>query len=173
MDEWIDNNKKKYLDSIGLDEKDIYIDNKDNLDKYLYQSALFDLYKEGTQAAQAFYHNLNTLESRQGSQVPFTSINLGRDTSTEGRLVTKWMMQASLDGIGDKRITSIFPISIFQYKKGTNSDEGDPNYDLKKLALKSMSKRIYPNWCNGDWSEAHEDPNDPDTFFSTINSPVA
>ena len=173
MDEWIDNNKKKYLDSIGLDEKDIYIDNKDNLDKYLYQSALFDLYKEGTQAAQAFYHNLNTLESRQGSQVPFTSINLGRDTSTEGRLVTKWMMQASLDGIGDKRITSIFPISIFQYKKRTNSDEGDPNYDLKKLALKSMSKRIYPNWCNGDWSEAHEDPNDPDTFFSTINSPVA
>ena len=173
LDEWIDNNKKKYLNSLNLKEENIYIDNKDNLDSYLYQSALFDLYKEGTQAAQALYHNLNTLESRQGSQVPFTSINLGKDTSSEGRLVTKWLMQARLDGIGDKHITSIFPISIFQYKKGINSDEGDKNYDLKKLALKSMSKRIYPNWCNCDWSEAHESPDDPSTDFSTINSPVA
>ncbi len=168
LDEWIDNNKKKYLNSLNLKEENIYIDNKDNLDSYLYQSALFDLYKEGTQAAQALYHNLNTLESRQGSQVPFTSINLGKDTSSEGRLVTKWLMQASLDGIGDKHITSIFPISIFQYKKGINSDEGDKNYDLKKLALKSMSKRIYPNWCNCDWSEAHESPDDPNTDFSTM-----
>lgn len=168
LDEWIDNNKKKYLNSLNLKEENIYIDNKDNLDSYLYQSALFDLYKEGTQAAQALYHNLNTLESRQGSQVPFTSINLGKDTSSEGRLVTKWLMQASLDGIGDKHITSIFPISIFQYKKGINSDEGDKNYDLKKLALKSMSKRIYPNWCNCDWSEAHESSDDPSTDFSTM-----
>lgn len=173
LDDWVKNNKKKYLDSMNLKEEDIYIDNKEKLDKYLYQSALFDLYREGKQAAQGLYHNLNTLESRQGSQVPFTSINLGRDTSTEGRLVTKWMMQASLDGIGANHLTSIFPISIFQYKKGVNAEEGDKNYDLKQLALKSLSKRIYPNFVNCDWSQAHEDPNDIDSLMSTINKPVA
>lgn len=104
---------------------------------------------------------------------PFTSINLGRDTSPEGRLVTKWIFNASIDGIGKHHLTSIFPISIFQYKKGVNADKGDVNYDLKQLALKSMSKRIYPNWCNCDWSQAHEDSNNPDTFFSTINISVA
>lgn len=54
------------------------------------------------------------------------------------------------------------------YKKGVNADPGDPNYDLKKLAIQSLSKRIYPNFANGDWSEAHEDPNDPDTIFGTM-----
>lgn len=73
-------------------------------------------------------------------------------------------MNASIDGIGEHHLTSIFPISIFQYKKGTNAKQGDPNYDLKQLALKSMSKRIYPNWCNGDWSQAHEDENDPEVI---------
>lgn len=133
-----------------------------------YEYAIDMLEKEGKQATQALYHNLNTLESRQGSQVPFTSINLGRDTSPEGRLVTKWIMEASIDGIGKHHLTSIFPISIFQYKKGVNADKSDINYDLKQLALKSMSKRIYPNWCNCDWSQAHEDDNNPDTFFSTM-----
>ena len=134
----------------------------------VYRYAMDMLEQEGRQAAQGLYHNLNTLESRQGSQVPFTSINLGRDTSVEGRLVTKWMMEASLDGIGEHHLTSIFPISIFQYKSGDNADPNDPNYDLKQLALKSMSKRIYPNWCNCDWSQAHEDPENPDTRFSTM-----
>lgn len=133
-----------------------------------YEYAIDMLNKECRQAAQALYHNLNTLESRQGSQVPFTSINLGRDRSVEGRLVTKWIMEASIDGIGKNHITSIFPISIFQYKSGTNAKPEDVNYDLKKLALESMSKRIYPNWCNCDWSQANEDEDDPDTFFSTM-----
>lgn len=133
-----------------------------------YEYAINMLENEGQQSTQGLYHNLNTLESRQGSQVPFTSINLGRDTSPEGRLVTKWIMNASIDGIGEHHLTSIFPISIFQYKNGINAKPGDPNYDLKQLALKSMSKRIYPNWCNGDWSQAHEDENNPDTFFSTM-----
>ena len=149
---------------------DLSIDNDELKEKYpkVYAYAMDMLENEGAQSAQGLYHNLNTLESRQGSQVPFTSINLGRDTSPEGRLVTKWIMNASIDGIGEHHLTSIFPISIFQYKKGTNAKPGDPNYDLKQLALKSMSKRIYPNWCNGDWSQAHEDENDPDTFFSTM-----
>lgn len=133
-----------------------------------YDYAMEMLEIEGKQAAQGLYHNLNTLESRQGSQVPFTSINLGRDTSNEGRLVTKWIMEASIDGIGKHHLTSIFPISIFQYKNGINAKIGDPNYDLKQLALKSMSKRIYPNWVNCNWSQFHEDENNPDTFGSTM-----
>ena len=168
LDDWVKENKEMYLNQYGLTTDDIYIDNKDNLDKFFYQSALFDLYNEGKQSAQGLFHNLNTLESRQGSQVPFTSINLGRDTSTEGRLVTKWIMEASIDGIGEHHLTSIFPISIFQYKNGVNAKVGDKNYDMKQLALKSMSKRIYPNWANGNWSQAHEDENNPDTFFSTM-----
>lgn len=132
------------------------------------QYAMDMLEKEGRQSAQGLYHNLNTLESRQGSQVPFTSINLGRDTTPEGRLVTKWVMEASIDGIGKHHLTSIFPISIFQYKSGTNANKEDANYDLKQLALESMSKRIYPNWCNCDWSQAHEDENNIDTYFSTM-----
>lgn len=137
-------------------------------DKKIYQYAMDMLEKEGKQAAQGLYHNLNTLESRQGSQVPFTSINLGRDTTFEGRLVTKWIMEASIDGIGKNHLTSIFPISIFQYKAGTNANADDTNYDLKQLALESMSKRIYPNWCNCDWSQAHETDGEPDTWFSTM-----
>lgn len=160
----------KAYEPIELDNKELSI-NDQTMAAYNY--AVKQLKKEGKQAAQGLYHNLNTLESRQGSQVPFTSINLGRDTSTEGRLVTKWIMEASLDGIGKYHLTSIFPISIFQYKAGTNANESDNNYDLKQLALESMSKRIYPNWCNCDWSQAHEDENDIDTFFSTINKTVA
>ena len=134
----------------------------------IYEYAMDMLEKEGKQAAQGLYHNLNTLESRQGSQVPFTSINLGRDASAEGRLVTRWIMEASIDGIGKYHTTSIFPISIFQYKVGDNANKDDYNYDLKQLALESMSKRIYPNWCNCDWSQAHEDEDNIDTMFATM-----
>ena len=150
----------------GIGINDMELINDDRQDVYNY--AMDMLEREGKQAAQGLYHNLNTLESRQGSQVPFTSINLGRDTSTEGRLVTKWIMEASIDGIGQHHLTSIFPISIFQYKQGTNANVGDPNYDMKQLALESMSKRIYPNWCNCDWTQVHEDENNPDTFFATM-----
>lgn len=136
--------------------------------KKIYKYAMEDLEKEGLQSCEALYHNLNTLESRQGSQVPFTSINLGRDTSFEGKKVTEWILKASLSGIGRHHLTSIFPISIFQYKQGVNSDPSDSNYELKQLALKSMSKRIYPNWVNGDWSQANENPHDPDTYMSSM-----
>lgn len=136
----------------------------------IYEYAVDMLEKEGQQSTQALYHNLNTLESRQGSQVPFTSINLGRDTTVEGRKIIKWVMEASIDGIGEHHLTSIFPISIFQYKQGTNANPEDKNYDMKRLALESMSKRIYPNWCNCDWSQAHEDENNPDTFFATMGA---
>lgn len=163
---WIEHESEEYInhvpDSIGIEDEEA----KYHPEVYAY--AMDMLEKEGKQAAQGLYHNLNTLESRQGSQVPFTSINIGRDTSVEGRMVTRWMLEASLDGIGKFHLTSIFPISIFQYKVGCNADKNDANYDLKQLALKSMSKRIYPNWCNCDWSQAHEDEENPDTYFSTM-----
>lgn len=116
-----------------------------------YMFAMESLEKEGLQSTQALYHNLNTLESRAGSQVPFTSINFGLDTSFEGRKVTEWCLKASIDGIGKNHSTSIFPISIFVNKKEINDRMYTPNYDLKKLAIKSLTKRIYPNFANGDW----------------------
>lgn len=116
-----------------------------------YMFAMESLEKEGLQSTQALYHNLNTLESRAGSQVPFTSINFGLDTSFEGRKVTEWCLKASIDGIGKNHSTSIFPISIFVNKKEINDRVYTPNYDLKKLAIKSLTKRIYPNFANGDW----------------------
>lgn len=134
----------------------------------VYNFAYKQLNKEGRQAAEALFHNLNTLESRAGSQVPFTSLNYGRDTTPEGQLVCEWLLNASIKGIGKNHLTPIFPISIFQYKSRENAEPDTKNYNLKQLALESLSKRIYPNFVNCDWSEAHEDPNDPDTMFSTM-----
>lgn len=162
----ISEEKIKAMDEYHVNEREKWTENGTHDKAYDY--AMDMLEKEGRQAAQGLYHNLNTLESRQGSQVPFTSINLGRDITAEGRLVTKWIMEASIDGIGKHHLTSIFPISIFQYKPGINANKGDKNYDLKQLALESMSKRIYPNWCNCNWSQAHEDENNPDSNFSTM-----
>ena len=163
---WVEHESKEYInhvpDSIGIEDEEA----KYHTEAYKYAMEMLE--KEGSQSAQGLYHNLNTLESRQGSQVPFTSINLGRDTTPEGRMVTRWMLEASIDGIGKFHLTSIFPISIFQYKVGCNANKEDANYDLKQLALESMSKRIYPNWCNCDWSQAHEDEDNPDTYFSTM-----
>ena len=133
-----------------------------------YKYAMNMLEKEGKQACEGLYHNLNTLESRAGSQLPFTSINLGRNTSAEGRLINKWIFNASLNGIGKNNRTSIFPISIFQYKKGINAHKGDPNYDIKKLAINSLTHRIYPNFVNGDYKQVIEDPDDYNTFFATM-----
>lgn len=123
---------------------------------------------EGKQAAQSLYHNLNTLESRAGSQIPFTSINLGTDTSPEGRKVSIWLLEASLDGIGKNHLTPIFPISIWKNKDGVNAKPGDPNYDIKQLAIKSLSHRIYPNIVNCDFTQNIEEPGNPDTEMATM-----
>ncbi len=165
-------NKPKDIAKVTIsvaEEFNIHIDDSYfKMDKAAYDYAMKFLLRECKQSAQGLYHNLNTLESRAGSQVPFTSINFGRDTSPEGRLVTQSLLEASIDGIGRYHRTPIFPISIFQHKKGVNADKGDPNYDLKLLALKSLSKRIYPNFVNCDFSEAHEDKGDIDTIFATM-----
>lgn len=126
------------------------------------------LEKEGRQGAQALFHNLNTLESRPGSQVPFTSLNYGTDTSPEGRLVNKWLLEASLSGIGKHNVTPIFPISVWKWKKGVNDVEGTPNYDLTELAVESLSQRIYPNIVNCNVDTNQETPGDFDTEAATM-----
>ena len=105
---------------------------------------------------------------------PFTSINYGTCTLPEGRLITKALLDVSIKGIGKLHKTSIFPCGIFQCMKGVNRRQGDPNNDLYKLALKSTSLRLYPNYANVDWSgNKGYDINDPKTYFSTINIAVA
>jgi ribonucleoside-triphosphate reductase len=106
--------------------------------------------KEVYQAVEGMYHNLNTLMSRSGCQLPFTSINYGTCTEPEGRMVIKALLDVSIAGLGKFGRTSIFPCGIFQCMKGVNRKPGDPNYDLFLLALKSTSQRIYPNYCNCD-----------------------
>ena len=111
----------------------------------------------------------NTLQSRSGNQLPFTSINYGTCTEPEGRMVTKALLDVSIGGIGKLHKTSIFPCGIFQCMKGVNRKPGEPNYDLYQLALKSTAQRLYPNYANVDWSgNAGYDPDDPRTYFSTM-----
>ena len=135
----------------------------------VYKYAMAKTEKELMQAVQGMYHNLNTLQSRSGNQLPFTSINYGTCTLPEGRMVIKALLEGSIEGVGKVRKTPIFPCGIFQCMKGVNRKPGDPNYDLFKLALKSTSKRLYPNYVNVDWSvNAGYDVNDPKTYVSTM-----
>ena len=138
-----------------------------NADVYKYAMEMTE--KEVRQAVEGMYHNLNTLQSRSGNQLPFTSINYGTCTKPEGRMVTKALLEASIEGIGKLHRTSIFPCGIFQCMNGVNRKPGDPNYDLFQLALKSTAKRLYPNYANVDWSgNEGYDINDPRTYFSTM-----
>ena len=130
--------------------------------------------KEIHQAVEGMYHNLNTLQSRSGNQLPFTSINYGTCTKPEGRMVTKALLEVSIEGLGKLHKTSIFPCGIFQCMKGINRKPGDPNYDLYCLALKSTAKRLYPNYANVDWSgNEGYDITDPRTYFSTMGCRTA
>ena len=139
-----------------------------------YNYALDMTIKEVYQAVEAMYHNLNTLQSRSGNQLPFTSINYGTCTLPEGRMVTKALLDVSIKGIGALHKTSVFPCGIFQCMKGVNREPGDPNYDLFRLALRSTAQRLYPNYANVDWSgNAGYDRNDPRTYFSTMGCRTA
>lgn len=139
-----------------------------------YNYALDMTIKETYQAVEGMYHNLNTLQSRSGNQLPFTSVNYGTCTLPEGRMVTKALLEVSINGIGKLHKTSIFPCGIFQCMKGVNRKPGEPNYDLFKLALRSTAQRLYPNYANVDWSgNAGYDNNDPRTYFSTMGCRTA
>ena len=127
-------------DTFKADHTDIY--------NYAYGQTEAETY----QAVEGMYHNLNTLQSRSGNQLPFTSINYGTCTSPEGRMVTQKLLEVSIAGLGKFHKTPIFPCGIFQYMKGVNDKPGTPNYDLYQLALKSTARRLYPNYANVDWS---------------------
>ena len=140
----------------------------------VYRYAIDMTVKETYQAVEGMYHNLNTLQSRSGNQLPFTSINYGTCTLTEGRIVTKALLEVSIKGLGKLHKTSIFPCGIFQCMKGVNRKPGEPNYDLYQLALKSTAQRLYPNYANVDWSgNEGYDINDPRTYFSTMGCRTA
>ena len=139
-----------------------------------YQYAIDMTERETHQAVEGMYHNLNTLQSRSGNQLPFTSINYGTCTLPEGRMVIKALLEVSIEGLGRLHKTSIFPCGIFQCAKGINRAPGDPNYDLFRIALKSTALRLYPNYANVDWSgNAGYDKNDPKTYFSTMGCRTA
>ena len=139
-----------------------------------YDYALEMTTRELYQAVESMYHNLNTLQSRSGNQLPFTSINYGTCTLPEGRMVIKALLETSIKGIGKLHKTSIFPCGIFQMMKGVNRAPGDPNYDLYQLALASTAQRLYPNYANVDWSgNAGYDKNDVRTYFSTMGCRTA
>ena len=139
-----------------------------------YKYAMDMTERELQQAVEGMYHNLNTLQSRSGNQLPFTSINYGTCILPEGRMVIKALLDGSIKGVGKFHKTPIFPCGIFQCMKGVNRAPGDPNYDLFRLALKSTAQRIYPNYANVDWSgNAGYDVNDPKTYFSTMGCRTA
>ena len=162
---------QEFIDNVTWDRPiNSYPDCKPKAYKY----AMDKTEKEVYQAVEGLYHNLNTLQSRSGNQLPFTSINYGTCTEPEGRMVTKALLEVSINGIGKLHKTSIFPCGIFQCMKGVNRKPEDPNYDLFKLALKSTAQRLYPNYANVDWSgNEGYDRNDPRTFFSTMGCRTA
>jgi len=159
-----------YAKDMDLSIEDDYF--KQDLGIYYY--ALEQTERELQQAVEGMYHNLNTLQSRSGNQLPFTSINYGTCTLPEGRMVIKALLNGSIKGVGKFHKTPIFPCGIFQCMKGVNRYHGDPNYDLYRLALESTARRIYPNYANVDWSNAAGyDINDPRTYFSTMGCRTA
>ena len=139
-----------------------------------YNYAMHMTQKECHQAVEALYHNLNTLQSRSGNQLPFTSINYGTCTLPEGRMVTRELLEVLIKGLGKLHKTSVFPCGIFQCMRGVNRKLGDPNYDLFRLALQATAQRLYPNYANVDWSgNVGYDIDDPKTYFSTMGCRTA
>ena len=137
---------------VNLEVKDTYEygdDEKLKKDKWpreVVEASNEDVERETLQAMEGFVHNLNTMHSRAGAQVPFTSINFGTDTTPAGRLVSMDLLRATENGLG-KGETPIFPISIFKVKSGINYEPDDPNYDLFKKSMEVSAKRLFPNFC--------------------------
>lgn len=154
-----------------LPDNELYIDNEQLKETYprTYRYAYNETVNEVKQAAESLIHNLNTMSSRAGGQIPFTSLNYGMCTSTEGRLVSHALLDATMRGLGGGE-TPIFPQHIFQCKQGVNQREGDPNYDLFLKAVECSSRRLYPNFVNVDasFNLAYYSPDDPDTIIATM-----
>lgn len=145
----------KFIKHVSVDDK-IYtgVGLLKPLKKMIWNKAWNSTLKELRQATEAMSHNLNSLQSRSGAQLPFSSINYGTCTLKEGREIIRALINMTLEGTGKYHRTAIFPCCIFQYSKeihGSKKNPG-PNYDLFRLSLKSTTQRDYPNYCNVDWS---------------------
>lgn len=119
--------------------------------EYMCKAALANTEEDTYQGAESLVHNLNSMASRAGSQVPFSSLNFGLDTSPEGRMVASNLLKAQMSGLG-RHETPIFPILIYTLKKGVNFEKEDPNYDIFRLAMECSSKRLFPTYCFVDAS---------------------
>jgi len=134
------------------------------LQAFASKKALVDTDRATFQAMEAFVHNLNTMHSRAGAQIPFSSINYGMDVSPEGRMVIKNVLLATEQGLGNGE-TPIFPIHIFKVKEGVNYNKEDTNYDLFKLACRVSAKRLFPNFSfiDAPFNKGFYKPGQPDT----------
>lgn len=160
FDEYFYNNDSEiYMTNLKLEE----------LCPKSFKYAAQETIKQTKQGAESLIHNLNTMNSRSGGQVPFTSLNYGLDTSAEGRLIVESLLNATMSGLGNHE-TPVFPIQIFTCKKGVNQNKEDPNYDLFKLAIECSSKRLFPNFCNVDapYNAKFYDPSDYRTAVVTM-----
>ena len=139
----------------------------DKILRFVRKYALRGTRRATYQAMEALVHNLNTMHSRAGAQVPFTSLNYGTDTSPEGRLVMECLLEATEAGLGNGE-TSIFPIHIFKVKEGVNFNPGDPNYDLFQLAIRVSAKRLFPNFSflDAPYNAQYYKPGHPETEAS-------
>ena len=154
---------------VDLSEFDHYAKDSDEvkrLFKMSYDKAMAKTNRATYQAMEAFIHNLNTMHSRAGAQVPFSSINFGTDTSPEGRMVMKNYLLATDSGLGNHE-TPIFPISIFKVKEGVNFNPEDPNYDLFRLSCEVSAKRLFPNFSFID-STFNKETYNPDDYRTEV-----
>lgn len=142
-----------YITEFDLEKTYETLENNFHLDQWydIIGIAIDQTRDEAYQGAEGLIHNLNTMHSRAGAQVPFSSINFGCDTSQAGRLVTEATLKAQISGLG-RHETPIFPILIYQLKKGINFNKEDPNYDLFRLAMKCSSERLFPTYAFADAS---------------------
>ena len=149
------------------------IDATTEMSEPIYRCAFKDVEEETHQAMEALIHNFNTLHSRAGAQVPFSSIYYGMDTSSEGQLVIDKLLDAIYAGLGNDE-TAIFPISVFQIKSGINYNEGDPNYFLFKKACKVSAKRLFQNFVNLDapYNLQYYKPGDYNSYVASMGCPT-
>ncbi len=151
--------KEKLIETFDIEESLAV-----TLQNFAYEEAYKETERQTYQSMEGFIHNLNTMHSRAGAQVPFSSINFGTDTSLEGRMVSRNLLLSLEKGLGNGE-TAIFPILIFKVKEGVNLNPEDPNYDLFKLACRVSAKRLFPNFSflDAPFNIGTYNPGDPET----------
>lgn len=162
---------KYFSENIPSENQEIALDNLTlcNSHPRSFSFAVQEVQTECLQATESLIHNLNTMSSRAGGQIPFTSMNYGTCTSPEGQMVIDSLLTATMNGLGSGE-TPVFPIQIFKCKRGVNQSPEDPNYSLFLKAIECSTKRLYPNFANLDapFNLQYYDPADPNTEFATM-----